>query len=108
MRGGVVLVVGLLGLLLVACSAAETMGDQEETASSSKSSATVGPGAGAEASALDGIWWKPRDPSLPGDIPVTVQFGPGELFVLDGRAQFSAPVFRGRYSFVDHVVTYDD
>lgn len=106
-RGGVVLVVGLLGLLLAACSAAETMGDREETAPSSESSATVGPGVGTEAGALDGIWWKPRDRSLPGDIPVTVQIGPGELFVLDGRAQLTSPVFRGRYTFVDDVVTYD-
>jgi hypothetical protein len=105
-RGGVVLVVGLLGLLLAACSGAETMGDQEETVPS-ESSATVGPGVGTEAGALDGIWWKPRDPSVSRDIPVTVQIGPGELFVLDGRAQLTSPIFRGRYTFVDDVVSYD-
>ena len=62
----------------------------------------------ATAGVLDGIWWKPRVPDVSLDIPLTYQFGPGDLFVLDGRAQLTAPVFRGRYTFADDVVTYFD
>lgn len=107
MRGGVVPVVALSGVLLVACSAGERAGGQNSTASPAAASATAPPGPGVDAGVLDGIWWKPRDPDVPGDIPVTVQIGPGELFVLDGRAQLTAPVFRGRYTFLDDIVTYD-
>jgi hypothetical protein len=60
------------------------------------------------AGVLDGVWWKPRVAGVPLDIPIIVQFGPGDLFVLDGRAQLTAPVFRGRYAFTDDVVTYTD
>ena len=62
----------------------------------------------ATAGVLDGIWWKPRDPDVFQDFPITFQFGPGELFVLDGRALLTEPIFRGRYTFVDDVVTYGD
>ena len=59
-------------------------GDDDAPASNTATAAGV----------LDGIWWKPRVPDERKDLPITYQFGSGDLFVLDGRAQLTAPVFR--------------
>ena len=83
-------------------------GDEDAPATPTDSSTTAAPEAETAAGELDGIWWKPRVPDVRMDTPITVQFGPGDLFVLDGRAQLDNPVFRGRYAFVDDVVTYVD
>ncbi len=74
--------------------------------SSSDASTTVASESETEAGELDGIWWKPRVVDLPQDIPLIIQFGPGDLFAFEGRANLAAPVFRGRYTLVDDVVTY--
>jgi hypothetical protein len=114
-----------LMLLAAACSSSDTtpltesvdnttfataISDDEDEAPAPPTDAgtTAAPEAETEAGELDGIWWKPTDPDLPLDFPITIQFGPGELFVLDGRAQLTAPVFQGRYTFVDDVVTFAD
>lgn len=83
-------------------------GDDDALAPPTDASTTVASNTATAAGVLDGIWWKPRVPDVARDIPITVQFGPGDLFVLDGRAQLTAPVFRGRYTFADDVVTYLD
>ena len=89
--------------------ATSTSRDEDDApAPPTDASTTVAPESETEAGELDGIWWKPTDPDLPLDFPITIQFGPGDLFVLDGRAQLTAPVFRGRHTFVDDVVTYAD
>jgi hypothetical protein len=82
--------------------------EDDAPATPSDASTTVAPESETAAGELDGIWWKPLVADVPGDIPITFQFGPGDLFVLDGRAQLTDPVFRGRYTFVDDVVTYVD
>jgi hypothetical protein len=90
--------------------AATTVPGDDENASAPPTDATttVASSVATEAGVLDGIWHKPLDPDVSFDIPITTQFGPGDLFVLDGRAQLTAPVFRGRYTFVDDVVSYVD
>jgi len=55
---------------------------------------------------LDGVWWEPRLPDVSLDIPIVYQIGPGDLFVFDGRAQLTSPVFQGSYTFIDGEVTY--
>jgi hypothetical protein len=120
-RGAIV--VGLV-LVTAACSSSGTTtstesidptivettvpGDDDAPAPPTSASTTPAPNTATAAGVLDGIWWKPRVPDVALDIPITFQFGPGDLFVLDGRAQLTAPVFRGRYTFVDDVVTYFD
>ena len=99
MRSGGAIVAGLV-LVSAACSSSGTTISTESVEPSAVD--TTAPGV------LDGIWWKPRVPDVAGDIPITYQFGPGDLFVLDGRASLTAPVFRGRYTLVDDVVTYFD
>ena len=123
MGNGGATVISLL-LISAACSSSDTTtstesidptivetsvpGDDDAPAPATGASTTVASSAGTAAGELDGIWWKPRFPDIPRDIPITVQFGPGDLFVLDGRAQLTDPAFRGRYTFVDDVVTYLD
>jgi hypothetical protein len=70
--------------------------------------ATTVASSAATAGVLDGIWFKPAVPDVSNDIPIIYQFGPGDLFVLDGQAELTDPAFRGRYTFVDDVVTYAD
>ena len=73
--------------------ATSTSRDEDDApAPPTDASTTVAPESETEAGQLDGIWWKPTDPDLPLDFPITIQFGPGDLFVLDGRAQLTAPV----------------
>lgn len=89
--------------------ATSTSRDEDDaSATPTDASTTVASESETAAGELDGIWWKPRVADVPRDIPITYQFGPGDLFVLDGRAQLTAPVFRGRYTFGDDVVTYAD
>ncbi|MGA9279057.1 hypothetical protein [Ilumatobacter sp.] len=82
--------------------------DDDAPAPSTAASTTLASSTATAAGVLDGIWWKPLDPDVLYDLPITYQLGPGDLFVLDGHAQLTAPVFRGRYSFADDVVTYFD
>ena len=117
-----VIVVGL-ALVTAACSSSgtttstesidptivETTAPRADDAPAPPTAASTTPAPSvAAAGVLDGIWWKPRVPDARNDLPLTYQFGPGDLFVLDGRAQLTAPVFRGRYTFADDVVTYFD
>ena len=117
-----VIVVGLV-LVTAACSSSgtttstesidptivETTAPRDDDAPAPPTAASTMPAPSvAAAGVLDGIWWKPRVPDARNDLPLTYQFGPGDLFVLDGRAQLIAPVFRGRYTFADDVVTYFD
>ena len=82
--------------------------DDDAPAPPTAASTTPAPNTATAVGVLDGIWWKPRVADARNDLPLTYQFGPGDLFVLDGRAQLTAPVFRGRYTFADDVVTYFD
>lgn len=109
-----VAVVALVGGLIVAASrdSVEAPANQPtvtvvEQGTEVVATTTVGSGV-AMAGVLDGIWFKPPVPDVSLDIPIIYQFGPGDLFVLDGQAELADPVFRGRYTFVDDVVTYAD
>jgi hypothetical protein len=89
-------------------TAPETTTPETTTPETTTPETTTVASSAATAGVLDGIWWKPLHPDVSRDIPITFQFGPGDLFVLDGRALLTDPVFRGRYTYVDDVVTYVD
>ncbi len=91
----------VVALAVAACSGVEPTGTTEPIESATDSTQMA-----VERGELDGVWWKPRTPDVSLDIPVVFQIGPGDLFVLDGRAQLTSPVFSGSYTYVEDVVTY--
>ena len=100
-RGCLVASAIVVALAVAACSGAKPNGAAEPI-----QSATGSTRMSVERGELDGVWWKPRTPDVSLDIPLIFQIGPGDLFVLDGRAQLTSPVFSGSYTYDDSVVTY--